>query len=300
MAPHLAVELKEKMLVETLDRVWGHGRSPAPTVVPSPSAWHYRYRAQIHVVQGKPHFRAGQSHRMVPLTCCYLLAEPLAAALEDMASRLPSGRHTVVASPVDGTCGAEHERAQIRLRLPGCLEVDVPAGVFFQANQLLNSRLVEEVLGAIAPWESVMDLFAGMGNFALPLAARGHRVLALEGSPVAVEAGTHNARALGLEGVRFQKVDLYHDDLTPVLKTASPQAVVIDPPRTGARHLAQVLAACPSIQRMVWVSCDVPTAMRDMRVLPQLGFALRSVTLLDMFPSTWHMEVLLVWDRERT
>jgi 23S rRNA (uracil1939-C5)-methyltransferase len=51
---------------------------------------------------------------------------------------------------------------------------------------------------------------------------------------------------------------------------------------------------------MVWVSCDVPTAMRDMRVLPQFGFALRSVTLLDMFPGTWHMEVLLVWDRERT
>lgn len=299
--PTAAVELKAELLRHTMRRALGQAAESAVSrlaVIPSPSPWGYRFRAQVHVAAGKPHFRALGSHQLVPLSRCLLLAEPLDAALAQVASRLPEGRHTIAASPVDGAVLAHTDPGEIRVALPGCGEVGVPPGVFFQANQLLNPALVQAVLGWTAQSLRVVDLFAGAGNFALPLAACGHEVLAMESSGPGVEAGRRNARRLGLEArVRWLEADL-HRGLPAALTRFAPEAVVVDPPRIGAKGLAAALARMPSVRQVVWISCDVVNSLRDVRPLLASGFALGEVTLFDMFPGTWHMEVAMVCRRQ--
>lgn len=298
--PAAAVALKADLLRHTIRRTLGQTAEGALcqlAVIPSPSPWGYRFRAQVHVVEGRAHFRALGSHRLVPLSRCLLVAEPLNAALVQVASRLPEGRHTIAASPVDGAVLAHIDPGALTLALPACGQVLVPPGVFFQANQLLNPALVQAVLDWTARAPRVVDFFAGAGNFALPLAACGHEVLAIESLGLGLEAGAANAQRLGLtERVRWLAADL-HRGMPAAVERFAPEAVVVDPPRIGAKGLAAALGRLSSVQQVVWISCDVINSLRDVRPLLESGFVLDEVMLFDMFPGTWHMEVAMVYQR---
>jgi len=80
------------------------------------------------------------------------------------------------------------------------------------------------------------------------------------------------------------------------VRAFSPTAAILDPPRTGAKGIGQILLGTPSLQRLAWVSCDVVNTVRDARPLLDAGWTISSVTLFDMFPGTWHMEVLIILD----
>jgi 23S rRNA (uracil1939-C5)-methyltransferase len=77
----------------------------------------------------------------------------------------------------------------------------------------------------------------------------------------------------------------------------APRAAILDPPRTGAKGIGRTLSAMPSLERLVWVSCDAVNTIRDAKPLLEAGWTVSALTLFDMFPGTWHMEVLMVLDR---
>ena len=147
------------------------------------------------------------------------------------------------------------------------------AGAFFQGNRFLLEPLAREVVSLVPDGDApALDLYAGVGLFALPLAARGlPAVTAVEGSAAAAEDARWNASRSGLAG----RVRVVEDDVARAL-AAMParagEAVVLDPPRTGAglEVVDAIVARAPSV--VVYVSCDPPTLGRDLARFAALGY----------------------------
>jgi len=293
------LELKADLLQRELARGLPRDvRLPGVSVAQSPKGWRYRWRGQVHVKDHRPHFKALQSDRTVQLDDCFLLARPLARALGPLSQGLQDGRHIIAASPLDHSAVSAPSSRPLKLPLTGLASpCQVPAQSFFQANWSLNQHLVSTVVSLLEPYQDVADLYAGCGNFALPLAKTGKRVLAAETDGAAVAAIQANAREMGLQTLQAVQTDLTRESLAALLAPVRPEAAIVDPPRAGGgRHIAG-LAGVESLSRIVWVSCDVVNSARDMRPFFEHGWEVTSLKLFDMFPQTWHMDVVMVLDR---
>jgi 23S rRNA (uracil1939-C5)-methyltransferase len=174
-------------------------------------------------------------------------------------------------------------------------------GLFSQVNWPANELLITHVLQKAAkPWgqERAMDLYAGAGNFSLPLAAQDWGVLAVEGDPDAVKAGRAQARELELEqSVVFSRGQAARELRNQVEAGQTCDMVVLDPPRAGAKGLMKDLAALKP-QRVIYVSCHAAALARDATRLKEAGYTLSDLSVIDMFPQTSHLEAVLVLERE--
>jgi len=181
------------------------------------------------------------------------------------------------------------------------VKLAVPPGGFFQANLFQNRTLTAFVLtaaGKVVPPGpiSVLDLYCGMGNLSIPMAAGGWRVVGVDNAISSVETARKNAAVNGLESVRFVHADAgsYLEDRV-VAEGAPYDLVVLDPPRTGARKVAEILAKSErGPGAVVYVSCDPMTLGRDLRILAEAAYNVESVTPIDMFPQTFHIETVTV------
>ncbi len=169
------------------------------------------------------------------------------------------------------------------------------AGDFIQANAVVNRALVARAMELLAPdpGQTVLDLYCGLGNFSLPVAARGATVIGIEGDAGLVERAAANARANGLTGrTDFQRADLSAAPLGSWLQRLNPTAVLLDPPRAGAPEAVTALVARPP-RRVVYISCDPATLARDVgRLTGEGGYHLRAAGIADMFPHTGHVEAI--------
>jgi len=139
----------------------------------------------------------------------------------------------------------------------------------------------------------VADLFCGLGNFSLPLAAKGAAVLGFEGSAELVARARANAAANGLVA-QFEVMNLFKPNLEPY---APFEKILIDPPREGAIELIKSFGARWP-KRIVYVSCDPATLARDAGVLVHTqGFQLAAAGVANMFPHTAHVESIAVFER---
>lgn len=167
------------------------------------------------------------------------------------------------------------------------------AGAFFQTNRFLLEKLV----GSVAPAggvSRVVDLYCGVGLFAIPLSRTARRVIGVETSPIAVRDAIANARAAGVNarftcddasrfaaGFRFERDDF----------------VIVDPPRGGLpRELRETLSRAPILE-IRYVSCDPASFARDATFLCRQGFHMRRLDLLDFFPNTHHFETVASFSR---
>jgi 23S rRNA (uracil1939-C5)-methyltransferase len=168
----------------------------------------------------------------------------------------------------------------------------VDHGGFFQVNRWLVDSLVQRVTegrsGKLA-W----DLFAGVGLFARHLAVNFEHVIAVESAPTAVEALKENLKNTHSEAVKAETLPF----LRRQPKSDPPDLIVVDPPRTGLgpETTAQLTRiAAPAI---VYVSCDPATLARDLRALSSSGYGIESITLVDLFPQTFHLETVVALRR---
>ncbi len=171
---------------------------------------------------------------------------------------------------------------------------------FTQVNAAMNRVLVRRAVAMLAPreGETVGDLFCGLGNFALPLAAAGARVTGIEGSPGLVARADENARLNGLQDrARFLAWDLYADATGALAKLGRVDKLLIDPPRDGAVEI------CKSIElsgprRIAYVSCSPSTLARDAGILVHVkGYRLASAGVVNMFPHTGHVESTALFEK---
>lgn len=166
---------------------------------------------------------------------------------------------------------------------------------FFQANRFLVEPLVAEVLAAVPSDGRVVDLYSGVGLFSLAAAQRGQDVVGVESDGLAVAAARESTRRAGLEACRFVRGEVAA--VLGRLERRGPETVILDPPRSGAAAELSALLRDREPERIVYVSCDPATLGRDLRRLTQAGYALRDVCVLDMFPTTSHVETVAVLEK---
>jgi 23S rRNA (uracil1939-C5)-methyltransferase len=163
---------------------------------------------------------------------------------------------------------------------------------FFQGNRFLIGDLVSHVV-AHAAGTRVLDLYAGVGLFAIALAARGAAVTAVEGDDSSGDDLEVNAVRWPSVAVRRGSVE----DVAAALPTDAFDTVVLDPPRTGASPQAIAAIVRLAAPRLVYVSCDPATLARDAKVLIAAGYRLGPMRGFDFFPNTAHVETVAVFDR---
>jgi 23S rRNA (uracil1939-C5)-methyltransferase len=166
---------------------------------------------------------------------------------------------------------------------------------FTQVNPAMNRVLVSRALRLldVQPGERIADLYCGLGNFSLPLAARGAQVVGFEGSRELVERARSNAAANKLVA-QFEAMDLLRPNLAPY---GPFDKLLIDPPREGAVEVVKALRP-DWPRRIVYVSCDPATLARDAGVLVQVqGFRLAAAGVVNMFPHTAHVESVALFEK---
>jgi len=171
------------------------------------------------------------------------------------------------------------------------LPLVVPSGAFAQAHPAMNTKLGERLVArAEIAGQTVLELFAGSGNFSVLLARHAASLATVESDPRAVARSRANLASRGLSA-RLVEADADGFEVPPAVRT-----VVLDPPRTGAAGAAARIARSKA-RRVVYISCDVATLARDVATLAAGGFHLAEVEMFEMFPHTSHVEVLAILER---
>ena len=164
---------------------------------------------------------------------------------------------------------------------------------FFQGNRFLLTALVNAVADAVPDAGEIVDLYAGVGLFSVPLAAMGHlEVTAVEGNRASGADLRENARA------HEPRLKTHITDVEDYLlsRKGTPATVIVDPPRTGLSKDAVGRLVRLAPPRIVYVSCDPPTLARDARRLLDAGYRLVSLRAFDLFPNTPHIESLAIFE----
>ena len=180
---------------------------------------------------------------------------------------------------------------------PWNLYLNYRPGDFVQVNAAVNTAMVEQALQwlAVSSEERVLDLFCGLGNFALPLARQAKEVVGVEGVEAMVGRAAQNAARNGLENAHFHQADLTQPLASAHWAKGGFGAVLLDPPRDGAFETVRALSSLGA-RRVVYVSCNPATLARDTAELVKQGYRLKRAGILDMFPQTGHVEAMALFE----
>lgn len=171
---------------------------------------------------------------------------------------------------------------------------------FTQVNSRLNRVMMSRAMRLLDPQpnERIADLFCGLGNFSLPIARSGARVLGIEGSDALVKRARQNAEFNGLSGnTEFAAMNLFEMTEEKFAALGQFDKLLIDPPRDGALELVKSLGADNAPRRIVYVSCNPATLARDAAELVQRGYVLKAAGVMNMFPHTSHVESIAWFER---
>ncbi len=177
---------------------------------------------------------------------------------------------------------------------------------FTQVNHGINRMLVRRALALLDPraHERIADMFCGLGNFTLPIARSGARVVGVEGSKALVERSQQNAAFNGLDtNTEFKVANLFDATAETLASLGTFDKMLIDPPREGAVALAKAIGGLAALNvappaRIVYVSCNPATLARDAAVLVhECGYVLKGAGIANMFPQTSHVESIALFER---
>ncbi len=301
----------------------GRIESPSvrPIVAPGPGLG-YRNRMDFHVVDGRPGLMRSRSNDVEPLSECLLidpLLEPVWHALGSLegVSRLTlrCGTRTgdvlaIVEGEVPEQAGSwgvpvVHRRGNRLEPVIGeaaLTEIvdgatfEIPLDGFFQNNTHGAEALVElaKAAAALEPHETLLDGYCGVGLFGATVGRGAGFVVGIDASKRAVEYARRNLSSAGVES-RVVAGSFTHDIES---LDAYWDVAIVDPPRKGLteRGVEAVTSAMP--RRIVYVSCDPASLARDARTLATFGYDFVEATPVDMFPQTFHVEVVATFDRQ--
>jgi 23S rRNA (uracil1939-C5)-methyltransferase len=173
------------------------------------------------------------------------------------------------------------------------LQIQADYDSFTQVNPYQNWKLVKRVVEWADPSdrENIVDLFCGSGNLTLPMAQRAGKVWGIDQDERAIKNAAENARKNRIENCFFIPATASGGIRRILVETDSVDVVVLDPPRAGAKEVLDAIVRMKP-RKIIYVSCEPPTLARDLRRLGEMGFRLRRIQPLDMFPHTYHIEVI--------
>lgn len=319
---------KTDILSEQLKRLGDLKTLPIINVFPSPEPWYYRNHIQFHQThQGKLGFQKVHSTQTFAIQECHLPEsginrlwpqleiEPMAGMERiglrqgvdnDLMIILESSRldgydfeiqdlaiSIVQVDPVGSVAlaGSDHILMEIAGR-----RFKVSAGSFFQVNTLMAGLLLNLLMEQLTLDQSmtVLDVYSGVGLFSAFIAPKVKRLVGIEISPEACEDYTGNLD-------EYENVELYEASADKVLGSVefTPDVIVVDPPRAGlGKETVEGILAQGALT-LAYVSCDPATLARDAKQLAAGGYVLQKLSLIDMFPQTYHIESLSIWNRQQ-
>ena len=168
---------------------------------------------------------------------------------------------------------------------------------FFQINTALLELIAQQIVDVLAGARRVVDLYCGVGTFAVILGKRGIATTGVEWFKPAADECAANAAANGVLNAAFEHADAVEavsgDRGRTLLNGAD--AVILDPPRKGCEPAVLAALADNGVERIVYVSCNPATLARDAKALAGRGYRVQRVTPYDMFPHTGHVEVVMTF-----
>ncbi len=186
------------------------------------------------------------------------------------------------------------EPVPVTVRLGG-VSVPLPPGAFLQATADGEAELVSAACEWLAGAANVADLFSGLGTFAFALARQGSKVLAVEGARDTHQACKSAAERAVLPVLAMHR-DLFRNPLQPEELNRF-AAVILDPPRAGARDQVQLLAQS-TVARIVYISCNPSSWARDAAMLVEAGYRLAELRPVGQFRWSTHVELASLFVRE--
>ncbi len=300
------VARKVEILREQLQRVGKIAYEGEIRVVRGPELG-YRNRAQFHVERGKIGYRAAGTHTLVPVEGeCPISSPRLNEALASLRSKLNDPQWPRFVNAVEVFTNESDIQVNVTesakpvarrfydwMESKVALDYETSVGMFrvspksfFQVNRFLIDELIGAAIGG-EDGETAIDLYAGAGLFALPLAKKFKNVIAVEAGSAAAHDLRFNAERAGVAvQAEYARVEDWLEAYT-----GSPDFILLDPPRAGlgpnvVRHLQRIAAPKVTI-----VSCDPATLARDLASMPD--YKIQLMTMVDLFPQTYHLETVV-------
>lgn len=320
------LKIKKNIFIDQLVRMGKMTDPPVNEIVPSPQQWNYRNQIRLHLSRkGEPGFLRHRSNEVVPIQECHLPADSLnqiwpSLSLDfipgldrislkageegqDTLIVLESSDPKPIEFSVDMPLSAVHQGPGGEIVLAGDDFTVIPihefpfvvsAGSFFQVNNQVAELIVDFLLERLPLEENslVLDVYCGVGLFSVFLAPRVEKVIGIESNLHAGEDFLYNLA--GYENVNFY--DLPAEEVLPFLDLA-PDIILLDPPRAGISKtvLDSVVSLKPGL--ITYISCDPATLARDADRFKKQGYVLQESTLFDMFPQTFHIESVNIFQR---
>ena len=312
------LEIKKNIILDQLARV---GKIP---VVPEPGiqgSETKRIRMRFQVRDGVVGLFKRKTHSVCPIHHCGVASETVNAILQRLQAfefKEPltrNGKITVLASPSEALISITLPDQEARRlyndlgeHVKGCtilarnkrlvlgkayLDIDmlglqfaVPADSFWQVNPEINEIMVKQICDFMQGANRVLDIYCGCGNMTLPLSRVCKEVIGIEKNTSSIEAAHHSLSRAGIGNVEFVSSDAAEAELGTM------DGLVLDPPRLGLQGplLEKIENSRP--RKIAYVSCNPSTLARDLQRMIEMGYSIRSVQLLDMFPHTHHIESL--------
>lgn len=290
------LEIKNSLVHETLKKFLKKETLPFLSPVASPREFNYRNRIQLHKTQKQWGFYQRRSHDLLHIDSCLIAEDEINSYLLKLSEvNLPADLSKIELY-LDSKL-----TAQYRL-----LDETTPSAFFSQVNRFQNKNLINAVLETISSipekLDTLYDLYAGSGNFALPLSQTAKApecIYAVEMSPHLVAEGK-----AAIKNFTFPSKSKIHFIESPVeyfLRNSlvAPNALILlDPPRTGCHSEVISIMGSQPRKHIIYISCNYVTLARDLAALSEtaknwnLNIHFHAIQCFDMFPQTDHIEVL--------
>lgn len=270
-------------------------------MIPCPQPFEYRSRARWHIDRQRRMlgFYARESHNVVDVAHCPILTPGLQSSLEYLREStnwdaIWSDNATLeAASGEEGRVSIHSSEdsepaAELSFTVAGETYA-FSAEAFFQANKFLIAELIDAAT-CDAKGDTAIDLYSGVGLFTLPLARRFTKVIAVEDNPESAIIAQKN-----IDNARLENVELAVRSVEDFMRehdAANVDFLLLDPPRAGtAKNVIPTIAELKPAT-ISYVSCEPSILARDLRLLVDAGYNIDSITALDMFPQTHHVETV--------
>lgn len=270
-------------------------------IIASPKPFGYRARAQWHVDarRKKIGYFQRNSHKVIDVEHCPILTEDLQNTLSDLRENLEwenfwSEKIVIEAAGANGRvsiyCDEMLEPTKEIFYETSDAKYFYSAKSFFQGNPFLIEKLIE-FAAKNASGKTALDLYCGVGLFTLPLARNFEKVTGIEANADAIDFAEKSAANARIENAEFHAESV--GDFLKENEFTDIDFVLLDPPRSGAEKqiIETIIKINPS--EISYVSCEPSVLARDLRMLIDAGFVIESITALDLFPQTHHIETVV-------
>lgn len=294
------IKLKEIVVMEQLKRIGGFENPEDFTnlTLKAENPYNYRNRADFSINrQNLLGFKIRGTHKFLHVEYCYIMHDKINKMLSLLQGKKPKRKShniTIRYGINTGTWLIQPEMDIVEIetgqkfyyeRLLG-KDFIISAPSFFQVNTYQAEKLIQTVLNYITQEDkTVIDAYAGVGTFTVFLAQKTEKVIAIEESRSAYKDAQINIKNLDNITYLCKKTEeaLFESKING-------DAIVLDPPRVGCMKEVLQAIAEKKIKKVIYVSCEPSTLARDLKYLKEMGYKLKEMQPVDMFPQTYHIE----------